>query len=435
MKKFIYILLSLFTLLSCDGLESGSDGLFDNPLDTCLLPASVCAGDEGIIQWNGFKGNITLILKGNEEFPCEVLCVTESGLVFSVPHDVPSGEYLVVQTQPDYVELGSMEIKTPRIPVSGVKIPSSATPGENIAIIGLGFEQGCTIAFISENGNETEIVPVLTYNGVDVQIPESMQEGKYAVYLKQNGLSWLLSSSFEVYLSIVEKSFMKLKYFSPYVGTARLMLVWDISEKESLSVYEYVVEGEDETLSAYDTYSLSDSGYKLTHDGFESSNNIEISYTLDKNGIVTGADVLRYGDDNTTFFKWNYNAEGYLISIDSPKNAFRSLEYEDGNLVLFHQTGFEYADPSMVNHPSAPEVAWAYLAVTDLTEPFIYIPYLSGWNMKQSSLLPTCMLLPDPSGAGHIRCDLSYKFDEDGYVTSMSWVDGMSAHELQFVYE
>ena len=435
MKKLIYILLCLSALVSCEGIESGSDGVFDNPLDSCLLPASVCAGDEGIVQWNGFKGDVSLVLKGDEDFPLDVLCVTESGLVFAVPYNVPSGDYLVVQTHPDYVELGLMEVKEPRIPVTGVKVPLSATPGEVVSITGLGFEKGCKITFISETGNETEIDPVVTYNGVDVLLPESMLEGRYSIYLKQNGLSWLLSSSFEVYLSIVEKSFRRLRHVSPYVGTARLMLLWDMSEKESLSVYEYVVDGEDETLSSYDTYSLTDSGDILSHDGFESSNNLEISYTVDEDGYVTGSDVLRYGDDKTTFFKWNYNSDGYLTSIDSPKLTFRSLAYDNGNLVSFNQIVFEYADPSLTNHPSAPEVTWAYMSVTDLTEPFIYIPYLSGWTMKRSSLLPTCMLLPDPSGSGQVRCELSYEFDEEGYVTSMKWMEGSSAHELQFEYE
>ena len=53
------------------------------------------------------------------------------------------------------------------------------------------------------------------------------------------------------------------------------------------------MEGDDISLSAYDSY-ISEDGvsFVLDHDGFESSNDLEMTYTRDSNGKVTLADVL-----------------------------------------------------------------------------------------------------------------------------------------------
>ena len=67
-------------------------------------------------------------------------------------------------------------------------------------------------------------------------------------------------------------------------------------------------------------------------------------------------------------------------------------------------------------------------------DPYVYIPYLLGWYDKASVLLPTMMRLPDPQGIGTVDCTLKYEFDADGYVTKMSWSEGISSCRVEYIY-
>lgn len=72
--------------------------------------------------------------------------------------------------------------------------------------------------------------------------------------------------------------------------------------------------------------------------------------------------------------------------------------YDRGNLTSFRNTGFSYDASGMANHPSAPDVVWAYMSLMEQNDPFVYIPYLLGWYTKSSVYLPTSMVLPSPNG-------------------------------------
>ena len=91
---------------------------------------------------------------------------------------------------------------------------------------------------------------------------------------------------------------------------------------------------------------------------------------------------------------------------------------------------FEYSDPALVAHPSAPDVVWGYMSLMEKNDPFIYFPYLLGWYEKTSALLPSAMVVPSPSGTGKVTHPLAYTFDDDGYVTSMSW----DSYSVRFIY-
>ena len=111
--------------------------------------------------------------------------------------------------------------------------------------------------------------------------------------------------------------------------------------------------------------------------------------------------------------------------------TFRALSYQDGNLVRFRNTSFEYADPSLMNDPNAPDVVWGYMAVMEKFDPFVYFPYLLGWYDVRSSALPTAMTIA--SGQGTVTLPIEYVFDEDGYVIEMKWSDG-GANKVMFSY-
>lgn len=439
-KLFLYAALCAVFTASCsdEGGLSGSGAA--NPLSECVLQKSAVAGGEAVVQWNGFTEEAAILLVGTDgkEYAADVQVVTASGLVFDVPKEIPAGTYSVVLLRSgERMELGEMQVLEAEMPVSGLKMTSASKPGEVVVIEGIGFEEGCKVRLVGADGQEYVIDADLSYAGISVRLPEEIAEGDYEAYLIQDGFTWLLNSSVTIYAEIKEKLLQRLDCYTPYIGSALIRLSWEISHEEpvTLTVSEYLVDGESESLEAYDTYVCTGEGYfELTHDGFEASNDMSMRYVRDSEGLVAQSDVLIYGNDASTAFTWTYDTDGFLTDISSPKRSFRSLSYEDGNLTVFRNTSFAYPDGELTASPSAPDVVWAYMALMEKNDPFVYFPYLLGWYKKASAQLPTMMMKPSPTGTGTTDCALSYDFDEDSYVTRMSWTEGTSSCRVEFTY-
>ena len=396
-----------------------------DPLANCVLPASVKAGGEVQVQWDGFKDDAAISLVGEDSASemMQVKIVTAYGLTFGVPIDFPTGVYTVVlKQQGETMELGSIKVDAPDMPVTGLKVPAGAVQGEVVSIDGIGFKDGCKVIAVGQDGAEYELPAGLSVSGISVTIPETLAEGDYQLYLIQDGLRWLLSSSFSVVAEVVVKTLERVDYYTSYDDERLLRLTWEISREEpvTLTLSQFIVTGDEAVLDIYDQYVLgSDGFFELVVDGFEESNNMKMSYTRDDEGKVILADVLRYGKKETTPFTWTYDQDGFLTDVSSPVASLSSFEYEAGNMVTFRNTAFEFGDPSLVNNPSAPDVIWAYMALMDNVEPFMYVPYFLGWYTKASAQLPTAMLEPSNTGTGTDTYPITYEFDSDGYVVKM----------------
>ena len=396
-----------------------------DPLENCVLPETVKAGGEALVQWDGFKENAQIVLKDGDskEYPMQVKVVTAYGLTFKVPAKTPAGLYLVVLIQESEITLGKITVTPADMPVTGLKVPAAAEQGETVIIEGIGFEEGCSVVAVDQADQEHSLESEVTYLGLSVVIPADLAEGEYALYLLQDEMRWLLAQSFSVYKELVVKQLSRIDYYTEYSGEAMLRMTWEISRETpvTLTVSESVVEGDVVELNAYDQYVQGEDGFfTLVNDGFEASNNMKMSYTRDFEGKVTVADVLRYGKKDTTPFTWTYDQNGFLTDISSTKSLC-SFEYTDGNMTAFGGRGFEFADPSLVNNPAAPDVIWGYISLMNITEPFMYVPYFLGWYSKASAQLPTAMIMPSPTGTGTDTYPLTYDFDEDGYVVRMTF--------------
>ena len=424
----------LFT--ACD--QSGRQDISGagNPLSEWTLPLSVTAGGEGAVQWNGFEPGAALHLESSEgaRYSLEIIVLTASGVSFRVPSEVPEGRYMLVLEQDGRTEMGEIQVKAMEMPVTGVKVASEAVPGTAVDIAGIGFEDGCVIVLVDSAGIEYILETVLTYDGVSVTLPDELPEGDYHIYLVQDGCRWLLSDSFRIYSEIVVKDLAALRYYAPYSGQSKIMMEWMIGE-EALTVSEYLVEEGVAQLNAYDSYALDGTGkYVLAYDGMEVSNDMSMTYNLDADGKVASTDVLRYGKSKPTLFTWTYDSEGRVTDISSPTTSFRQFTYEGGNMTSFHLTSFEYEQDGPVNNVAAPDVVWGYMALMEISEPFIYIPYFLGWYRQASAQLPARMVKPSPTGAGTVAYTLSYTFDEDGYADSMFWKEGNDEYIVEYIY-
>ena len=437
--RFIAFFLAGMFALACSDKGGVSGGAFENPLDQWVIPAEVRAGEEGIVQWNGFKEGAQLLLADaqSNEYQLQMVALTASGVSFRVPAEVPAGEYMLVLLQDGRKDLGQLNVLAMEMPVKGVKVPAGAVSGETFSISGIGFKPGCIVDMISTaTGNEYELEAILTATGIDVVIPVEVPADVYEMWLMQDGMSWLLADAFEVYAGIVIKQLSALRYYAPYIGGAQIVMEWKFSKDPAVfTISEYLLDGGVEELNAYDKYVMgADGKIKLEHDGFESSNDVSVSYQRDSDGIVTVADVLIYGKSSTTAFAWTYDAEGRLVDISSPTKSFRAFSYDGGNLSVFRQTSFEYDVDSPANHPYAADAVWGYMSLMETNDPFVYFPYMLGWYAPVSEQLPARMVKPNPSGSGTVVCALSYEFDEDGYMTEMSWRDGSDNYHVEYLY-
>lgn len=406
-----------------------------DPLENCVLPETVKAGGEALVQWDGFKENAQIVLKDGDskEYPMQVKLVTAYGLTFKVPAKTPAGLYLVVLVQESEITLGKITVTAADMPVTGLKVPAGAEQGETVIIEGIGFEEGCSVIAVDQAGQEHALESEVTYVGLSVIIPTDLAEGEYALYLLQDEMRWLLAQSFSVYKELVVKTLERVDYYTDYLDGSLLKLSWEISREEpvTLTVSQSIVEDGVETLDVYDMYQFGNDGVlELVEDGFEESNDLKMSYTTDEEGKVTVSDVLIYGKKEATPFTWTYDMEGFLTEVASPTKSFCSFEYQNGNMTVFKNTSFEYDDASLVNNPAAPDVIWGYMSLLDKNNPFMYVPYLLGWYTKASPLLPTAILSPSPTGTGTDRYPLSYDFDEDGYVVRMT----LGSEKVEYIF-
>lgn len=436
MRRSVLISFLIFALCSCEQMqEQDGDFIREDPVSACVLPSVAAAGGEVVMQWNGFLEGDIIFLRSDsgEEYRMEPGVVTASGLIFSIPFTTMPGSYSVILKREADIVMGVIEITAPDIPVSGISVPDSAIGGESILISGVGFAGEMLVIFVSQEGDRTVMESSLVSKGVSVYIPQDMAGKEYDLILSYMGYEWVIS---DIRVASAKKSLSALTYIAPYSGEIEISYTWDISS-EQITLTEHYIEGGTASEGVSDIYvAVGDGSFVLAEDGFEMSNDIEMSYHSGEGGSVAYSDVLLYGDDEPVRFDWNYDHQGYLQSITymttKGERAFKSLAYTGNNITGFGGVAFQYADPSLVNNAYAADVVWGYMAVMDKFEPFIYIPYMLDWYTARTTNLPTSVIVNN--GMSETAAPLSYEFDEDGYVVQMSWNENRHSHKIIFTY-
>ena len=83
------------------------------------------------------------------------------------------------------------------------------------------------------------------------------------------------------------------------------------------------------------------------------------------------------------------------------------------------------------SNPFAQDFVVGYFAFSDVMEPFLYAPYLVGNHPFVSRLLPSAFN-EDPGNGVISRADITYAFDDDGYVSEAKWRSG--SYHMEFAY-
>ena len=438
--RITYLLLVLFIAACSEIKDDARDGFVPDPVTECVLPEETTSGSEVILQWNGFAADDRICLrKDGSDYEMQVSVITGSGLIFNVPFDIAPGEYEVVLVHKGETVIGVINVFPPDLPVSGLTLPGAALAGEVIMVGGVGFDDSASVRMTGPDGLDILLESSLTRDGLQALIPEDLAEGEYTLYLVQDGCEWKISSSFLI--SSAARKLLSITTVGPYFGSTEVSYTWTVYDEEEpvrLVLSEALISGDEITEGAVDIYEADASGsFVLVSDGFESSNDMKMTYHRDSDGRVSNADVLLYGKSQPTQFTWTYEASGALSGITYVSKlgltSFSEIEYNDGSIIMFKSSQFEYEDPTLKNNPYAPDVVWAYMALMNKFDPFMYFPYLLGWYDVKSASLPTSMTIP--SGSSMTVVPLSYEFDDKGYVIQMNWMEGSSMNRLLFDFE
>ena len=113
MRRLLVVLFVMVAVLSCKDVGDIQGTGTGSPLSECVLPAAMQAGEEALIQWNGFTQNsrLSLVSENGQEYELSVKVVTASGIMCVVPVEVPAG---LVYKQGYFVDRGGFNRLTNR---------------------------------------------------------------------------------------------------------------------------------------------------------------------------------------------------------------------------------------------------------------------------------------------------------------------------------
>ncbi len=337
MKKLFSMMLMLCAIVTFTACSSDDDPKDSNPISDVVVPTSAKIGSEVTVQGKGFTSSQSFYLVYSKESSVPVALsdvkVSASGVTFSVPYTAVAGEtmqFSVTVGDKEY-KFGSIQILAADSPVSAVSIPSQMPIlEESVSITGTGFVDGDKIGLKSDLSSEMFYLDTKVVDGGVVVSTDVAPEGNVDVYLRRGYSEWKIGST--------------------YTYLPRVISSITISDNYMLNQYARMIglDGDALKLEMHydDDYALqsvtSNSGleWQMTYSGNTVSFTGQFAgqpytYTLDANKrIVSSTAYDIYGDEVT--YTWNYNADGYLVSITSSANeTVLESTYADGNLQAY----------------------------------------------------------------------------------------------------
>ena len=443
MKKVLILILSLAFMSACaDDKQSMGEGR--NPLSDIVLTESAASGEEVVIQWNGFDSGVTVFLvdKAGNEYETEIRVVTSSGLIFIVPDGILPGEYSVLVGQKQ--NIGTITVLQSDMPVTGISFPVAVSPGEIFSFSGIGLDSSFELILFSADGRlrlDTELSSI----GLDCFVPSDFKTGVYTLILTDGENEWIVSDSFKV---MKRKKLLAVWKEEPYDEDVRVRgeyrLEFQESELKAVVYRSCLLQGgqviEEQSFDRY--VKISDDEYAVEGEEI-SSLNYGFKYTCASDGKILSADVHRYSNKNPEGihrdFTWMYDESGLPVAVtyvlDGVTRSLQNYIYENGNLLETNRNVFVYEDVALENNPFGPDAAHAFDMMNYKDEPFLYFPYLLGNHPFVSRLLPDGYMAISGQSS-RVKVPFTYEYDEDGYISSMSWVeDRTNSCEIVFEYQ
>ena len=419
MKKMYLLLLVLcqvWTFTACSDDDKEDVKKPQMPITNLSVAAEAFIGEDLNILGTGFTETTELYLKNTKEVKTKLVIKerTASGLVVTIPATLEAGTYKLVLKQGDEWELQDIKL-LPAIPLKNLKMRDYVGRGAVLTITGEGFVKTCEMYLESEAGQDTplEILQFIEkegkIEGVDVQIPDDIKTGTYAVWYKLSEVDkWSMGN-----IDIMTDQRLKKVVIQDILNSRTTTYVYGYDEENRMTtVSQRIKESRSDTTYQF-TFTYSGTALTLARDEKEIA-----SYKL-TDGRVSHATYVYQG--STLDQDWEYTTDGYLESVPSLENSF---VIENGN--INYNDEYIYDEEQCLSNHFKYDV-FVYLFTTayrnDVHDQLL-LPILTGLTGKRTTLLP-CADCYD---------DLEY-MTKGEYVTMVKGVTPDETKKLEFSYE
>lgn len=449
MKKIWIIMLmicSIYTFSACS--DDDNNPTPKNPVSNVKIPATAEIGTEIIISGTGFSSTAQFTFKDTESSVDVTECtIVSSGVTITIPMSLTPGQYTLILKQNGEWELGVIELTAASLPIIGLEIPAEGFIGQPINISGNGYNETSKVYLETPEGSRTELTITDYQSGLTCTLPSNLTTGNYNLILTQDGGEWILTEEFEVVKmkrlvkidwindlsELMPEYIVETKYEISYTNNTPLYFKYIYNECEIN--YNIDINNEQITLSADETEN--DAWEEAFYEGYSKKIILKINNDLAQENITT---FYNWSKDVNMSGIWTYTDQ-YMKSYEG-KGGFSQWEYTYVSNNLTDISGyytFEYSDVkysrpgvdiasllSEINSASG-DLGWLYAAFTGLLG-------------ERSTELPDKITIIDPYEESTATYDLIYTYDEDQYVTSVSYEAsyygmGMVTYRIDFTYE
>lgn len=454
MKKIWMMMLAICSICAFTACSDDDDNPApQNPASNVRVPATAEIGTEIIVTGTGFSPAAQFVFKGTET-SAEVTqrTIVSTGVTMTVPMSLTPGQYTLVLKQDGEWELGTIELTAASLPVIGLEIPAAGFIGQPMNIGGNGYNETSKVYLVSAEGNRTEATVTGYQSGLTCTLPAGLAPGTYELVLAQNGGEWTLTEELEV---VKMKRLTKIAWvndFSQIMPDYITECTYEISyannkpqsfryDNNSFVLNYDVKENNDQII-----LSTGEPGAEWAESfaGYVKQATLKVNNDLAQSNAAVYYDYDRAKEVNMSG-EWVYAGQ-YMESYNG-KGGFNDWEYtfEDNNLVDVSGTTFEY-DSQKYTRPGVDiAVLLCVLPNLDYTNDWgwMYATF-TGLLGEKSAGVPIKMsateMDPETGEETTILSDLIYSYDDDGYITSVSYElsyygMGMVTYRLNFTYE
>ncbi|MFR3328840.1 MAG: hypothetical protein ACLTSL_01500 [Odoribacter splanchnicus] len=452
MKKIRIMMLMICSICAFTACSDDDDPTPQNPVSNVKIPATAEIGTAIIVSGTGFTSTAQFTFKGTESSAnVSQLTVVSTGVTMTVPMSLTPGQYTLVLKQDGEWELGSIELTAASLPIIGLEAPTEGFTGQTINIGGNGYNETSKVYAEAGDGTRTELTVTNSQSGLTCTLPANLAIGTYALILTQDGGEWTLTEEFEV---IKYKRLVKIGWVNDmseamggeFIMESTFAISYSNNEPQSFKYanpsygcemdYNIQVNNNQIILSINET----DPAWEEILEGYVKKVTLNVNDDLAQSNATTFYDFSSSDEINMSA-DWTYT-DRYMKSYEG-EGGFTTWEYtfDAGNLINASGVSFEYDQTQKYTRPGV-DIAALLLQLQN-------IDYSNDWGWmyaaftgligEKSAGVPVKMSMEDPMMEETITHELEYEYDDDGYITKVSYTDNSMGvniyYHINFTYE
>lgn len=350
MRKILSVVCMLLGICLFTACSSDDNDSAQSPVSNVSVPASAEIGTSVTIQGTGFTVNARLFLESAEKTRTEVKVETSTvGAVFTVPMTVTAGKYNVILLQNGEWTLGSITLTAPGLPITSLSMPATASPGKQLEISGIGFEEGDALILTAEGASPVSITSTTaSASELTSTVPDSTPEGTYTVALVRGANSWDLGT-------------IKIQKAMRIASITAVTPAGDQTLNFSYDSNGRLIKVSDGAGMEYDLTYSSDGNSVSFDSPFTTSMTLKL-----QNGQVISSPALNSWSESVGNYTWNYTSN-YLTGLTGGESDV-TFDYDaNGNLTAFNGFGelsYEYGSNALNAVPGTLDPAVALNFIT-----------------------------------------------------------------------